>query len=143
MCPYARFQSAMFDKDTLVVTYDTARGESRGPRHKGVDYRAQGLGDCIDCTLCVQVCPVGIDIRDGLQYECIGCGLCIDACNSVMDRMHYPRGLIRLSTQNGVARAGARASWCAASSARACSSTARRWWPSPRPWWPAWRCARR
>src|SRR5256885_1902100 len=104
MCPYARFQSAMFDKDTLVVTYDTARGESRGPRHKGVDYRAQGLGDCIDCTLCVQVCPVGIDIRDGLQYECIGCGLCIDACNSVMDRMHYPRGLIRLSTQNGVAR---------------------------------------
>jgi polyferredoxin len=89
MCPYARFQSAMFDKDTLVVTYDAARGESRGPRHKGVDHRALGLGDCIDCTLCVQVCPVGIDIRDGLQYECIGCGLCIDACNSVMDRMHY------------------------------------------------------
>ncbi len=104
MCPYARFQSAMFDKDTLIVTYDAARGEARGPRHKGTDYRARGLGDCIDCTLCVQVCPVGIDIRDGLQYECIGCGLCIDACNSVMDRMHYPRGLIRLSTQNGVAR---------------------------------------
>ncbi|WP_336695850.1 cytochrome c oxidase accessory protein CcoG [Delftia acidovorans] len=104
MCPYARFQSAMFDRDTLIVTYDSARGEARGPRHKGVDHRALGLGDCIDCTLCVQVCPVGIDIRDGLQYECIGCGLCIDACNSVMDRMHYPRGLIRLSTQNGVAR---------------------------------------
>ena len=104
MCPYARFQSAMFDRDTLIVTYDAARGEARGPRPKGLDHRAQGLGECIDCTLCVQVCPAGIDIRDGLQYECIGCGLCIDACNSVMDRMHYPRGLIRLSTQNGMAR---------------------------------------
>ncbi|MGD6467716.1 4Fe-4S dicluster domain-containing protein, partial [Xanthomonas citri pv. citri] len=72
MCPYARFQSAMFDKDTLVVTYDDARGEPRGPRNKSVDHRAKGLGDCIDCTLCVQVCPVGIDIRNGLQYECIG-----------------------------------------------------------------------
>ena len=102
MCPYARFQSAMFDKDTLIVTYDTERGEARGPRTKAVDYKAQGLGDCIDCTLCVQVCPVGIDIRDGLQYECIGCGLCVDACNSVMDKMQYPRGLIRFSTQNGV-----------------------------------------
>ena len=99
MCPYARFQSAMFDKDTLVVTYDAARGENRGPRAKDVDYRTQGLGDCIDCKLCVQVCPVGIDIRNGLQYECIGCGLCIDACNSVMDKLHYPRGLVRLSTE--------------------------------------------
>lgn len=104
MCPYARFQSAMFDKDTLIVSYDPVRGENRGPRKKGIDYRAQGLGDCIDCTLCVQVCPVGIDIRNGLQYECIGCGLCIDACNSIMDNMHYPRGLIRLTTQNGVAQ---------------------------------------
>jgi len=104
MCPYARFQSAMFDKDTLIVSYDPVRGENRGPRKKNVDYKAQGLGDCIDCKLCVQVCPVGIDIRDGLQYECIGCGLCIDACNSIMDNMHYPRGLIRLSTQNGVAQ---------------------------------------
>lgn len=104
MCPYARFQSAMFDNDTLIVTYDEARGERRGPRSKAVDPRAQGLGDCIDCTLCVQVCPVGIDIRDGLQYECIGCGLCVDACNTVMDKMHYPRGLIRFSTNNGVAR---------------------------------------
>ncbi|WCM91834.1 cytochrome c oxidase accessory protein CcoG [Acidovorax sp. NCPPB 2350] len=103
MCPYARFQSAMFDKDTLVVTYDEARGEVRGPRNKSIDHRARGLGDCIDCTLCVQVCPVGIDIRDGLQYECIGCGLCVDACNTVMDKMKYPRGLIRYSTQNGVA----------------------------------------
>ncbi len=102
MCPYARFQSAMFDKDTLVVSYDTVRGEARGPRKKDADYKAQGLGDCIDCKLCVQVCPVGIDIRNGLQYECIGCGLCIDACNNVMDNMHYPRGLIRLTTQNAV-----------------------------------------
>lgn len=104
MCPYARFQSAMFDKDTLIVTYDEARGESRGPRLKTVDYKAKGLGDCIDCSLCVQVCPVGIDIRDGLQYECIGCGLCVDACDSVMDKMQYPRGLVRFSTQNAVAK---------------------------------------
>jgi len=104
MCPYARFQSAMFDPDTLIVTYDEARGEQRGPRVKTADYKSKGLGDCIDCTLCVQVCPAGIDIRDGLQYECIGCGLCVDACNTVMDKMHYPRGLIRFSTQNGVAK---------------------------------------
>lgn len=102
MCPYARFQSAMFDKDTLIVSYDTMRGEPRAPRNKSVDPKSQGLGDCIDCKLCVQVCPVGIDIRNGLQYECIGCGLCVDACNSVMDKMHYHRGLIRYSTQNGV-----------------------------------------
>ena len=102
MCPYARFQSAMFDNDTLVVTYDPERGEPRGPRIKAVDYKAKGLGDCIDCSLCVQVCPTGIDIRDGLQYDCIGCGLCVDACNTVMDKMQYPRGLIRFSTQNGV-----------------------------------------
>jgi len=104
MCPYARFQSAMFDKDTLIVSYDAQRGENRGPRKKDVDYKAQGLGDCIDCKLCVQVCPVGIDIRDGLQYECIGCGLCVDACNNVMDNMHYPQGLIRLTTQNAVSQ---------------------------------------
>ncbi len=102
MCPYARFQSAMFDKDTLIVSYDTARGEPRAPRSKTVDPKSQGLGDCIDCKLCVQVCPVGIDIRNGLQYECIGCGLCVDACDTVMDKMHYPKGLIRYSTQNGV-----------------------------------------
>lgn len=104
MCPYARFQSAMFDKDTLIVSYDAQRGEQRGPRKKDADYKAQGLGDCIDCKLCVQVCPVGIDIRNGLQYECIGCGLCIDACNNVMDNLHYPRGLIRLTTQNAVTK---------------------------------------
>ena len=104
MCPYARFQSAMFDKDTLIVTYDKTRGEPRGPRTKKTDYKAKGLGDCIDCTLCVQVCPVGIDIRDGLQYECIGCGLCVDACNTVMDKMNYPRGLIRFSTQNALVK---------------------------------------
>ena len=102
MCPYARFQSAMFDNDTMVVTYDPERGEPRAPRVKTLDYKAQGLGDCIDCSLCVQVCPTGIDIRDGLQYECIGCGLCVDACNQVMDKMSYPRGLIRFSTQSGV-----------------------------------------
>jgi cytochrome c oxidase accessory protein FixG len=99
MCPYARFQSAMFDKHTLVIGYDTARGEPRGARGRGVDYRSQGLGDCIDCTMCVQVCPTGIDIRKGLQYECIACAACIDACDSVMDKMNYPRGLVRYSTQ--------------------------------------------
>jgi cytochrome c oxidase accessory protein FixG len=103
MCPYARFQSAMFDRDTLIVSYDGERGEPRGVRSKGSDARAQGLGDCIDCSLCVQVCPTGIDIRKGLQYECIGCGLCVDACNTVMDKMAAPRGLIRYATQNGMA----------------------------------------
>jgi cytochrome c oxidase accessory protein FixG len=106
MCPYARFQSAMFDKDTLIVTYDKARGEGRGARARSETseaYRARGLGDCIDCGLCVHVCPTGIDIRNGLQYECISCSACIDVCNSVMDKMHYPRGLIRYSTPNGLA----------------------------------------
>jgi cytochrome c oxidase accessory protein FixG len=100
MCPYARFQSAMFDRDTLIITYDTGRGDPRGSRSRQADYRAQGLGDCIDCTLCVQACPTGIDIRDGLQYECIACAACIDACDSVMDKVGYPRGLIRYTTQN-------------------------------------------
>jgi cytochrome c oxidase accessory protein FixG len=104
MCPYARFQSVMFDKDTLVITYDRARGEPRGGRAKSVDPRAQGLGDCIDCAICVQVCPTGIDIRNGLQYECIGCAACIDGCNQVMDRMGYPRGLIRYTTENALAK---------------------------------------
>lgn len=98
MCPYARFQSAMFDNHTLIVAYDSERGEPRGGRSKGQDFKAQGLGSCIDCNICVQVCPVGIDIRNGLQYECISCGLCIDACDEVMDKMQYPRGLIRFST---------------------------------------------
>ncbi len=100
MCPYARFQSAMFDKDTLIISYDEARGEPRGGRKRGAD--DHGLGDCIDCTLCVQVCPTGIDIRDGLQYECIACAACIDACDSVMDKMNYPRGLVRYTTHNAV-----------------------------------------
>jgi polyferredoxin len=143
MCPYARFQSAMFDKDTLVVSYDGGRGEPRGPRRKGtrvlsrvssptlvsigvdtrsdphpvpspdgrggvgVDLRSTALpieaGDCIDCDACVQVCPTGIDIRDGLQIECIACALCIDACDGVMDKMSYPRGLIRYTTENMLA----------------------------------------
>ncbi|WP_299774851.1 cytochrome c oxidase accessory protein CcoG [uncultured Pseudoteredinibacter sp.] len=102
MCPYARFQSVMYDRDTMLVTYDEARGESRGKRKAREDYKAKGLGDCIDCGWCVQVCPVDIDIRDGLQYECIDCGLCADACDSVMDRMKYPRGLIRFTTQDSM-----------------------------------------
>ena len=100
MCPYARFQSVMFDQDTLIVSYDPRRGEQRGSRRHDADYKALGLGDCIDCNLCVQVCPTGIDIRDGLQYECIGCALCIDACNSVMDKMSYPRGLISYTSEH-------------------------------------------
>ena len=100
MCPYARFQSAMIDNDTLIISYDTARGESRGSRKKGIDHKKQGLGDCIDCTICVQVCPTGIDIRDGLQYDCIGCAACIDACDDVMDKMGYAKGLIRYTTEN-------------------------------------------
>ena len=102
MCPYARFQSAMFDKDTLIITYDEGRGEPRGPRKKGVDPVSKGLGSCVDCTLCVQVCPTGIDIRKGLQYECIACAACIDACDEVMDKVGYPRGLIRYDTQHGL-----------------------------------------
>ena len=102
MCPYARFQSAMFDKDTMIVTYDEKRGEPRGPRSKKADPLALGLGACVDCTLCVQVCPTGIDIRKGLQYECIGCGACIDVCDEVMDKVGYPRGLVKYSTQNGM-----------------------------------------
>lgn len=100
MCPYARFQSAMFDKDTLIIAYDKERGEPRGSRKRGADPDAQGLGSCIDCTLCVQVCPTGIDIRNGLQYQCIACSACIDVCNDVMDKMDYPRGLIRYTTEH-------------------------------------------
>ncbi len=102
MCPYARFQSAMFDKDTLIVTYDAKRGEPRGARSKKADPRALGLGDCVNCTLCVQVCPTGIDIRNGLQYDCISCAACIDVCDDVMDKVGYPRGLIRYSTERAL-----------------------------------------
>jgi cytochrome c oxidase accessory protein FixG len=100
MCPYARFQAVMYDRDTLAVHYDPKRGEKRGARKPGDDYKKAGLGDCIDCSWCVQVCPVNIDIRDGLQYECINCGLCVDACNTVMDKMSYPRGLIRFTSED-------------------------------------------
>ncbi|MCW7537779.1 cytochrome c oxidase accessory protein CcoG [Aquabacterium sp. A7-Y] len=109
MCPYARFQSAMIDRDTMVISYDTARGEARGSRSRKADPRQLGLGDCIDCTMCVQVCPTGIDIRNGLQYDCIGCAACIDACDDVMDKMGYARGLIRYSTENGIAGGWSRA----------------------------------
>ena len=102
MCPYARFQGAMFDHDSLIITYDAERGEPRGSRRRGSDAKAQGLGDCVDCTMCVQVCPTGIDIRDGLQYECIACAACIDACDAVMDKVGSPRGLVRYSTERAL-----------------------------------------
>jgi cytochrome c oxidase accessory protein FixG len=102
MCPYARFQSAMFDHDTLIVTYDEKRGEPRGARSRKADLGTLQLGSCVDCSLCVQVCPTGIDIRNGLQYECIGCGACADVCDTVMDKMGYARGLVRYSTQNAI-----------------------------------------
>ena len=102
MCPYARFQSVMFDKDTLIVTYDAERGEPRGARSKKADPTKLNLGACVDCSLCVQVCPTGIDIRNGLQYECIGCGACADVCDTVMDKVGYPRGLVKYSTENAM-----------------------------------------
>jgi cytochrome c oxidase accessory protein FixG len=112
MCPYARFQSVMFDKDTLVITYDRERGEPRGARSRSVKARERGLGDCVDCSICVQVCPTDIDIRDGLQYECIGCAACIDGCDQVMDKLGYPRGLIRYTTENALAnKLDARSIW--------------------------------
>jgi cytochrome c oxidase accessory protein FixG len=125
MCPYARFQSAMFDHDTLIVSYDAVRGEPRGTRGRKDDLKALNLGSCIDCELCVQVCPTGIDIRKGLQYECIGCGACADVCDTVMDKMNYPRGLIRFTTQHALKTGGraAASSW-AASCGRASWSTA-------------------
>ena len=102
MCPYARFQGVMFDPDTLIITYDAERGEPRGARKKN-DAKA-ALGDCVDCGICVQVCPTGIDIRNGLQYECIACAACIDACDAVMDKVGSPRGLVRYSTENALAK---------------------------------------
>ncbi len=102
MCPYSRFQSVMFDKDTLIVSYDPNRGETRGPRKKDIDYKAQGLGDCIDCKVCVHVCPTGIDIRDGLQIACIGCAACVDACDGIMDKMGYSRGLVSYTTEHNL-----------------------------------------
>jgi len=102
MCPYARFQSAMFDDDTLIISYDPTRGEPRGSRPKGVDPKSKELGECVDCTLCVQVCPTGIDIREGLQYQCIGCAACVDVCNEVMDKMGYSKNLIKYTTLNAL-----------------------------------------
>jgi cytochrome c oxidase accessory protein FixG len=108
MCPYARFQSAMFDPDTLIVSYDATRGEPRGSRSRKADPQALALGSCVDCSLCVQVCPTGIDIRNGLQYECIGCAACVDVCDGVMEKMNYPKGLIRFTTQNALANGWSR-----------------------------------
>ena len=107
MCPYARFQGVMFDKDTWVITYDPGRGEPRGAKSK--KNTSEGRGDCIDCSLCVQVCPTGIDIRDGQQYECIGCAACIDACDQVMEKVGSPKGLIRYDTLNGMENGWSRA----------------------------------
>ena len=104
MCPYARFQGVMFDPDTLIITYDAERGEPRGARKKNADAKGQALGDCVDCGICVQVCPTGIDIRNGLQYECIACTACIDACDAVMDKVGSPRGLVRYSTENAMSK---------------------------------------
>lgn len=100
MCPYSRFQSSMFDKDTFTVTYDAARGEKRGPRPRKANPKELEMGDCVDCNLCVQVCPTGIDIRNGLQYECINCGACIDACDNTMEKMNYEKGLISYTTEH-------------------------------------------
>jgi cytochrome c oxidase accessory protein FixG len=111
MCPYARFQSVMFDRDTLIISYDQSRGEPRGPRRRSDGYKTKGLGDCIDCTLCVQVCPTGIDIRNGLQYQCIACGACIDVCDTVMNKMSYRKGLIRYTTQNEMEKGQVRRIW--------------------------------
>jgi cytochrome c oxidase accessory protein FixG len=102
-CPYARFQGAMFDTNTLTIVYDPDRGEPRGHRSRAVDHKAAGLGDCIDCGLCVHVCPTGIDIRNGTQYECIGCAACIDACDEIMEEVGYPKGLVRYDTEEGLA----------------------------------------
>lgn len=102
MCPYARFQSAMFDRNTLIISYDAARGDPRGARKRGADKEARGLGDCVDCSICVQVCPTGIDIRNGLQYQCIGCAACVDACDDVMQKVGYPKGLVRYTTLNAL-----------------------------------------
>lgn len=111
ICPYGRFQSAMYDPETLTVHYDRARGEGVAGR-KGArtglrtreERAAAGHGDCVDCGLCVQVCPVGIDIRNGLQYTCISCGLCVDACNTIMDKMGWPHGLVRYDSETNLAK---------------------------------------
>jgi cytochrome c oxidase accessory protein FixG len=112
ICPYGRFQSVMYESETLAVHYDARRGEAtrgrataRAGQRTLAERHEKGLGDCVDCGLCVQVCPVGIDIRDGLQYKCISCGLCIDACNTIMDSFNFPRGLIRYDSEKNLAAA--------------------------------------
>ncbi len=145
MCPYARFQSAMFDRGH--ADRELRRGPGRTARRafaQGGAFRAMRSVRCVDCTLCVQVCPTGIDIRQGLQYECIGCAACVDACDTVMDKMDYPRGLIRFTTQNALAgQWDAQPDAGAACCARACSSTAACCWRCAWACWPAWSPARR
>ena len=101
ICPYSRFQGAMMDRNTLVIEYDQVRGEPRGLRNRKQMTATRDRGDCIDCTLCVQVCPVGIDIREGLQHDCTGCGACYDACDLVMEKIGATKGLIRYAS-NGL-----------------------------------------
>tara|TARA_R110002167_G_scaffold305579_1_gene509832 strand:+ start:129909 stop:131372 length:1464 start_codon:yes stop_codon:yes gene_type:complete len=98
-CPYSRFQAVMFDANTKTVSYDAERGESRGPRKRS---QKTELGDCVDCNLCVDVCPTGIDIRNGLQYECINCGACVDACNQTMEKFGYAPNLISFTSENAL-----------------------------------------
>ena len=100
VCPYGRLQSALLDKNSMIVAYDYIRGEPRSHHKKGV---VENTGDCIDCHQCVKVCPTGIDIRNGVQMECVGCTACIDACDNIMDKIKKPRGLIRYASENSIA----------------------------------------
>ncbi len=105
ICPYGRLQSAMLDENSMVVSYDRKRGETRAPLHRGQSHeqrRAAGAGDCISCHQCVAVCPTGIDIRNGLQMECVNCTACIDACDAIMDKIKRPRGLIRFASHDNI-----------------------------------------
>ncbi len=110
MCPWPRFQSAMLDEHSLIVTYQGWRGDAKGPKRKSESWEqrnARGFGDCIDCAQCVQVCPMGIDVRTGEQADCINCGLCVDACDTIMDQIGRPRGLIAYASMTGVAQQAA------------------------------------
>lgn len=105
ICPYGRLQGVLLDRKSVVVAYDYVRGEERGILRKNEDRPKAGLGDCIDCHQCVQVCPTGIDIRNGTQLECVNCTACIDACDSIMDKVRRPRGLVRYASEENIAEA--------------------------------------